>query len=148
MSRPNVVRKFVLEHGLYLSWAVSLFAMLGSLYFSEIRGFIPCNLCWYQRIAMYPLVVILGIAALRKDYKQSKYVVIIASIGWILSTLHYLMQKTNLFQNVESAACGIVPCTGIYINLLGFITIPFLAWVAFTLIIILQFSILRAATVK
>lgn len=137
-----------MEHGLYLSWMVAVIAMLGSLYFSEIRGYIPCNLCWYQRILMYPLVVLLGIAAIRKDHKQSEYVLPLAVIGGSISFFHYLMQKTSLFDQMDTTACGIVPCTGEYINLLGFITIPFLALLAFCIIILLQISIIRTIRVR
>lgn len=141
-------RKLMMEHGLYLSWFVSMIAVLGSLYFSEIRKFIPCNLCWYQRIFMYPLVILLGMAAVRRDYRQAHYVLPLAAIGWLISLIHYLMQKTNLFQAVENAACGIVPCSGQYINVFGFITIPFLAFIAFSIIIVLQVCILRASSKK
>ena len=57
------------EELLFTAWAVSVIAMFGSLYFSEIRQYEPCELCWYQRIAMYPLVIVLGIAYIKKDYK-------------------------------------------------------------------------------
>ena len=55
------------DNRLYLAWVVALIATLGSLYFSEVRGFVPCVLCWFQRIAMYPLVIVLGVAAFRSD---------------------------------------------------------------------------------
>ena len=58
---------------LFIAWAASVIAMFGSLYFSEIRQYEPCELCWYQRILMYPFVVILGIATVKKDYKISLY---------------------------------------------------------------------------
>ena len=61
--------KWLRDNGMHLSWLLALIATLGSLYFSEIMNFIPCKLCWYQRILMYPLVVLLGIAAVRRDYK-------------------------------------------------------------------------------
>lgn len=136
MQRLKLVRIFR-EHGDYLAWSVAVIATMGSLYFSEVKGYIPCNFCWYQRILMYPLVIILGIAAVRKDERQSVYVSSLAMIGWLIAAVHYLMQKTSLFQTLESG-CGIIPCAGEYINWYGFITIPFLSLVAFTLIIILQ----------
>ncbi len=137
-------KPFILEQGLYLSFAVALTAMMGSLYFSEVKEYIPCTYCWYQRILMYPLVLILGIAAVRKDYKQALYVLPLSVIGTGMSTFHYLKQKTNWFQGTEDA-CGLVPCTIEYINLLGFITIPFLALTAFVIITMLQIFILKAA---
>lgn len=78
---------------LYSAWFVSLVAMLGSLYFSEVQGFIPCELCWYQRIAMYPLVLILGIATFTNDTKAPRYVLPLSLLGGSISVLHYLEQK-------------------------------------------------------
>lgn len=108
-------------------------AMLGSLYFSEIAGFVPCKLCWIQRILMYPLAVLLLVAVLRRDDDIPYYVLPFSVIGICVSTYHYLLQKTDLF--TESAVCsGGVPCNIDYINWLGFITIPFLALTAFIII--------------
>lgn len=81
---------------LYLAWLVAVIATLGSLYFSEIKGFIPCGMCWYQRIAMYPLAVFLGIAAFYNDYRVRKYVLPITMIGSLISLYHYSMQKCPL----------------------------------------------------
>lgn len=78
---------------LYGAWIVSLTATLGSLYFSEIRKFIPCELCWYQRIMMYPLVLILGIATFQGDARVKKYVLPMAVIGAGISLMHYMEQK-------------------------------------------------------
>ncbi|ATH93127.1 2-oxoglutarate dehydrogenase [Bacillus glycinifermentans] len=120
---------------LYGAWIVSLTATLGSLYFSEIRKFIPCELCWYQRIMMYPLVLILGIATFQGDFRVKKYVLPMAAIGGFISLMHYLEQKVPGFSGIKPCVTG-VPCSGQYINWLGFITIPFLALIAFILIII------------
>ncbi|UUZ80047.1 disulfide bond formation protein B [Paenibacillus sp. P26] len=67
-------KPFIRENGLQLSWAVALVATLGDLYFSEILHYLPCKLCWYQRILMYPLVIILGIASVRKERQMYLYV--------------------------------------------------------------------------
>ncbi|MFD1851275.1 disulfide oxidoreductase [Oceanobacillus bengalensis] len=125
---------------LYMAWVVSIVATLGSLYFSEIRGFIPCELCWYQRITMYPLSLILGIATFQNDRTVKKYVLPIALIGWFTSLFHYLEQKVPGFAQIKPCVNG-VPCSAEYINWLGFITIPFLAFLAFTLIIVFMLLI-------
>lgn len=125
---------------LYLAWLVSVVATIGSLYFSEIRGFVPCELCWYQRILMYPLALILGIGTFQNDLSVKKFVLPMAIIGWCISLLHYLEQKVPGFADIKPCANG-VPCSAEYINWLGFITIPFLALVAFTLIIVLMLLI-------
>ncbi|MFC6118765.1 disulfide oxidoreductase [Macrococcoides bohemicum] len=118
---------------LYVAWLVSIIATLGSLYFSEIQSFIPCELCWYQRILMYPLVLILGIATFQNDKSVKKYVLPISIIGSSISLFHYLEQKVPGFAEIKPCANG-VPCSTEYINWLGFITIPFLALIAFSLV--------------
>lgn len=118
---------------LYGAWFVSLVATLGSLYFSEIKGFIPCELCWYQRISMYPLVIILGIATFKNDLSVPRYALPLSLLGGSISVLHYLEQKVPGFGGIKPCVSG-VPCSAEYINWLGFITIPFLAFVAFFLI--------------
>jgi disulfide bond formation protein DsbB len=120
---------------LYFAWLVSVVATLGSLYFSEIRGFIPCDLCWFQRIFMYPLVVILGIGTFQSDISVKKFVLPLSIIGGIISFFHYLEQKVPGFGGIRPCVSG-VPCSSEYINWFGFITIPFLALIAFTLITI------------
>ncbi|MFB1100431.1 disulfide oxidoreductase [Terribacillus sp. JSM ZJ617] len=122
---------------LYLAWLVSIVATLGSLYFSEIRGFTPCELCWYQRILMYPLAVILGIATYRNDRSVKSFVLPLSIIGWCVSLYHYLLQKVPAFAALETFTSG-VPCSGSYVEWFGFITIPFLAFIAFSLITILM----------
>jgi disulfide bond formation protein DsbB len=125
-----------IENLLLASAGVALVATLGSLYFSEVLMYIPCELCWYQRIFMYPLVVLLGIAAVKKDAAIANYVLPLSVIGGTISIYHYLVQKVAFFGE-NSVSCGVVPCTGQYINWLGFITIPFLALTGFTAITIL-----------
>jgi disulfide bond formation protein DsbB len=120
---------------LYFAWLVSVIATLGSLYFSEIRGYIPCDLCWFQRIFMYPLVLILGIGTFQSDMSVKKFVLPMSILGGTISFFHYLEQKVPGFGGIRPCVSG-VPCSSEYINWLGFITIPFLALIAFTLITI------------
>lgn|SRR5690606_5936714 len=117
----------------FFAWAISVIALFGSLYFSEVLQYEPCELCWYQRILMYPLTVIIGIAFVKKDYHLSIYSAVLSGIGMFISLYHYSIQKISFF-NKNAPSCGVVPCTGEYINWAGFITIPFLALVAFFLI--------------
>jgi disulfide bond formation protein DsbB len=128
------------ESFLFVAWATSIIAMFGSLYFSEIRQYEPCLLCWYQRILMYPFTLILGIAVVKKDYKISFYTMIMAAVGGLISLYHYSLQKVP-FMADNAVTCGRVPCTGQYINWLGFITIPFLALTAFIIIFSLSLMI-------
>lgn len=118
---------------LYLALIAAWTAMLGSLYFSEVRGFVPCELCWYQRILMYPLAGVIALGILRWDAQLPYLVLPFSLLGQGVSTYHYLLQKTTLFG--ESVSCSVgVPCTTVWINWLGFITIPFLAMTAFLII--------------
>jgi len=135
-------RTQAMEQAMFASWGIALIATAGSLFFSEVLKYIPCDLCWYQRILMYPLVVLLGVASARKDYRMSLYALILSSIGGLISLYHYLIQKVPALHDLGNA-CGIVPCNSDYINWFGFITIPFLALIAFALIIVLQIVVLK-----
>jgi len=121
------------RHGMQGAMIVAFVATLGSLYFSEIMGFVPCRLCWFQRIFMYPLAIILPIGIARRDRGLAGYVLPLAVIGGSISTYHVLLQKTHLFSDA-CAVHGDVPCSSAYIHWLGFITIPVLALSAFALI--------------
>ncbi len=119
------------EFGLYLAWLVAIVATAGSLYFSEVRHFVPCSLCWFQRIFMYPLVIILGIASFKQDKKMTTYVLPLSIIGMLIAIWHVIEENTG----ISIGMCNVgVPCTVKYINWLGFITIPVLSLTAFTLI--------------
>jgi disulfide bond formation protein DsbB len=114
--------------------------MFGSLYFSEIRQYEPCELCWYQRIIMYPFVVLLGIATVKKDYGIAFYTMILSAIGGLISLYHLGIQKLSFLADI-APACGRVPCTSDYINWFGFITIPFLALIAFIIVFVCSFLV-------
>ncbi len=121
---------------LYLAWIVALTATLGSLYFSEVRHFVPCTLCWYQRILMYPLAIVLGIASYRQDGAVRGYVLPLSVLGMGFATYHVLEQNIAGFGAPALCRAG-VPCNLHYIHWLGFITIPVLSLTAFTLITVL-----------
>ncbi|WP_338451299.1 disulfide oxidoreductase [Niallia oryzisoli] len=123
------------ESLLFIAWAASVIAMFGSLYFSEIRQFEPCKLCWYQRIVMYPFTILLGIAYVKRDYKIALYSMVLSAIGGSISIYHYSLQKLSFLADI-APACGRIPCTSQYINWFGFISIPLLALTAFTIIFI------------
>ena len=125
------------RNSLYIALITAWVAMCGSLYFSEVRGYVPCVLCWYQRILMYPLTLVVAIGLLRRDWNLPYYVLPFSLIGLGVSTYHYLLEKTDLFAG--SAACRQgVSCTTQWINWFGFVTIPFLALTAFLIISIMS----------
>ncbi|RWS49914.1 disulfide bond formation protein B [Arcobacter venerupis] len=121
---------------IFLAFLVSLVATLGSLFFSQIMNFIPCSLCWYQRIFMYPLVFLFLINLLFPDDKIFKYTFPIVLIGWSISIYHNLLMYKIIPEDLSPCVQG-VPCSTMYINWLGFITIPLLSFFAYTIILIL-----------
>lgn len=133
-----------IEFSLLFMWIISLIATLGSLFFSEIMHYEPCTYCWYQRILMYPLVVIIGIAYIQRNAKIAATTLALSLIGACIALYHYGIQKISFLQD-NAAACGRVPCTGAYINWFGFITIPFLSLIAFLLILGTSIYILKTS---
>jgi disulfide bond formation protein DsbB len=129
----NQVWELVGETGLFQAWVVATVCTLGSLYFSEIAHFEPCELCWYQRIAMYPLPVILGIALLRRDLGVRYYALALASIGALISIYHYQLER---FPGQGSVACEVNnPCTVVWVWRFHFVSIPWMALSGFAFII-------------
>jgi hypothetical protein len=123
----------VQRFALWLAWLVALVTTLGSLYFSEIAHFTPCKLCWYQRIAMYPLSIVLLIAALRRDRRIAWYVVPLATIGALFAAYQTQLQA---FPKQHSSFCSLTePCTVRYVWEFGFISLPFMALAAFVFVI-------------
>ena len=130
------LRDTVLGGEVWIAWAFALVATLGSLFFSEVSHFIPCRLCWFQRIGMYPLAAILLIAAIRRDYRGAAlYGLPLAIFGSIVAIYHIYIEY---HPEAETAGCKIgAPCTTKWIDKLGYITIPVLALTAFLAIIAL-----------
>lgn len=127
---------------LLIVWTVSLIATMGSLFYSEFIGYIPCDLCWVQRIFMYPLVIIYGVTLLKRDLTIALPGLILSIIGLPISIYHYGLQKFPALQEA-GGFCTNVPCNLQYVNYFGFITIPFLAGLAFLIITSLHVVFLR-----
>lgn len=116
-----------------LAWLVATVATLGSLTYSEVYGFEPCRLCWYQRILMYPLVLVLAVGWWNKDPDVRRYGLPLAGLGMLVSAYHYLIQ---MFPTLDAGACGLgVPCSARYVEVLGFISIPLMAFAGFAAIV-------------
>jgi len=118
----------------YVAFAQAAIATCGSLFLSEIMHLPPCVLCWYQRICMYPIVIIMAVGISRRDRKLYQYVLPLAIAGWGVALYHSLLQWKILPEYVAPCQAGI-SCTSIQVNLLGFITIPFMSLAAFSVII-------------
>lgn len=131
---PAQLRRDVADASLGLASLVAIGATLGSLYFSEIENFTPCELCWFQRIAMYPLAVILPIAALRRDQGIRPYAIALAGIGALISLYHIQLQ---LFPGQGSSCDADAPCSYKWLDIFGFVSIPWLALGSFSLIVLL-----------
>ncbi|MDY0407831.1 disulfide oxidoreductase [Virgibacillus soli] len=129
------------ENIAFVIWGISIVATAGSLFYSEVMGYTPCELCWVQRILMYPLVVIYGVTLWKKNLSIALPGIILSGIGMVISTYHYLLQKLPALREV-GATCGTVPCHTQYVNYFGFVTIPFLAGTAFIMIFSLHVYLL------
>jgi disulfide bond formation protein DsbB len=120
----------------YELWAAFLVAALatgGSLFLSEVAGFVPCELCWYQRICMYPLSITMLLAALAGDYRVARYLLPLPVVGAGVSVFHLLVEN-HVVATPQGCQIG-AGCTVKWINELGYITIPTLALTAFVLLI-------------
>lgn len=129
-----MTHKLIKENAALIAWAAAFFATTGSLFFSEILKWPPCILCWYQRIFMYPLVLIIGIGIWKKDRVMPLYALTLAGIGGLIALFHSLLQWKIIPDAVAPCAQG-VSCTTVHIKLLGFITIPSMSLGAFIIIL-------------
>ena len=140
--KQNRVFAFVKKNGLVLAFIVALFSFADSIFYSQVAGFAPCQLCWWQRIFMYPLTVILAVALLKKplrargDFGVVDYALSLAIVGAAISVYH---NYVYFYNGGLSATCqvlgGSVSCFQKYVSEFGYVTIPVMALTAFTLII-------------
>lgn len=133
---------FLQDYGEVLALLVAITATLGSLYYSEVAKFVPCTLCWYQRILMYPLTLILLVGIIKQDEHLPFYVLPFSLLGMGVSTYHVLIEN-GVISHPTTCTTG-VPCSLRYVNYLGFITIPLMALTAFTLITVIMIATHRA----
>src|SRR5918992_4583918 len=129
----HFVRETIAGSELWLGFAVALVATAGSLYFSEVAHFIPCKLCWFQRIAMYPLVL-LALPALRHDRGAALYLLPLPIVGLAVSGWHILVERGVVEDTQSCAISAPGGCAAKWIEGLGYVTIPTLAATAFALI--------------
>lgn len=134
-GRRRALRARVGRYTVGAAAVVALTATLGSLYLSEVADFPPCRLCWFQRIAMYPLVVLLGLGALRLDQGVRLYGIVIAALGGSVSVWHLFVER---FPTLEGSSCDpLNPCSIIWVERFGYLTIPAMALSGFALVIAL-----------
>lgn len=123
----------------FIAWVMVTGATLGSLFFSEVMGVPVCALCWYQRIAMYPLVLILAIGLFPYDSGVLRYAGALVAVGWLIALFHVLVVAGIIPERAQPCVQGI-PCSETHISLLGVFNIPMLSVLIFSLIGILLFS--------
>lgn len=128
---------FVATHAVGLSFLVALTATLGSLFYSEIAGFEPCKLCWFQRIFMYPMVVMLGIAWWKNDREIFRYTAALSLVGAIIAAYHYLLQIGVAPSLIPCSTVGYsVSCAQTFTMTFGYVTIPLMSLTAFLMILL------------
>jgi disulfide bond formation protein DsbB len=137
----RVTRRLVWGYELWLAFVVTAIATGGSLFLSDIAGFVPCELCWYQRICMYPLSLLTLLMALAGDHRAARYLLPFPVIGAGVSIYHLLVENGVVAQSQACLISG--GCATKWINEFGYMTIPTLALTGFAL----SFSFLLLASV-
>jgi len=125
-----------------LIFLIAFFATLGSLFFSNVVGLPPCDLCWYQRILMYPLLLLFLVALIKKEKVLSSYALVFSSLGVIVALYQYYLQigtmlNVKVGEIIPCSVTGTVSCASISDLAFGFVTLPLSSFVAFALIILL-----------
>lgn len=120
---------------LFICWVIASVSTIGSIFFSFVMEFAPCVLCWYQRIFLFPLVIILAIGLFPFDKSVVKYAFPLAIAGWLTALYHNLVYAKIIPESIQPCTQG-VSCTEEYINLFGFLSIPMLALLSFSIIIV------------
>ncbi len=127
---------------IFICWIFASVSTLGSLFFSEIMEFPPCALCWYQRIFMFPLVLIFLVGLFPFDKSIIKYALPLALAGWGFAFYHYLLYSGFIPESIQPCSQG-VSCSETYLDLFGFLTIPMLSLISFSIIIGFLFILRR-----
>ena len=130
---------------LFISWLIASISTLGSLFFSEIMNFPPCVLCWYQRICLFPLVLILLTGLFPFDKSVVKFALPLTLSGWFIAFYHNLLYSGIIPKIIQPCGQG-VSCTEDYINLYGIFTIPMLSMMAFSIVLILLFILKKRSS--
>lgn len=117
----------------FAGWTAASLATLGALFFSEVMELPPCVLCWYQRIFMFPLVLVLPLGLFPFDGRVVRYALPLAAAGWLVSLFQVLLVAGVIPEGIRPCTRG-VPCSDVQIEWLGFVNIPLLSFLAFTTI--------------
>lgn len=123
---------------LFGGWLIATIATLSSLFFSEIIKLPVCSLCWYQRIAIYPLVLIMPLALFPLDLKMTRYAGILTAFGWVMALFHVLLVAGVIPKSAQPCVKDI-PCSETHLNLFGFLNMPMMSLLTFSVIGVLLF---------
>jgi disulfide bond formation protein DsbB len=118
----------------FLAWLVATASSLGALFLGEVMGYTPCVLCWYQRIAMFPLVLVLAAGLFPFDPRVVRYALPLAVAGWLLAAFHLAVVSGWVPERIQPCQKG-VPCSELQVVWFGFINIPLLSALAFSAIV-------------
>jgi len=127
---------------LFVTWVLVSVSTLGSLFFSYFMEFAPCVLCWYQRVCLFPLVLVLAAGLFPFDRRVVMYALPLAVTGWLTAFYHTLLYSEIIPESIQPCSQG-VSCTETYIDLFGFITIPMLSLFSFSTVVILLIILKR-----
>ena len=136
----NRIIKFFGAHAFILAFSIASGSLLSSLFYSEVAGFAPCLLCWWQRIFFYPQVVLFAVAFLKKDGEIEDYIIALSAIGGIIAAYHSYLQFGGSPLVPCSASAVAASCAQRYFLEFGYITIPTMALTGFTLIPLLMLA--------
>ena len=135
LIKANIFLAEVKKIALPLAALITTTAMFGSLYFSEIVNYVPCRLCWYQRAAMYPLAILLVVANFKKFKFMKTAAVLLASVGGAIAVYHWFLER---FPDLDAGVCDAkLPCSVVWFENFGFVTLSFMAFTAFFTTIVL-----------
>lgn len=121
---------------LVAAWVIALAGTAGSLFFSEVMGYPPCSLCWYQRIALYPVVAVIAVGVWLADRRSAIYAMPLAVAGLAAAAYHNLLYYGVIPTELQPCSEG-TPCTAVQLELLGFITIPLMSLASFAIVTML-----------
>lgn len=133
---PGLIKKNKIEykHIVTFTYIISMLATMGSLYYSEVAGYAPCKFCWYQRIMMYPQAILYLVSLISGDKKVHLYALPLAVIGAVMAFYHYLLQ-IGIIETTSCSTVGFsISCSDRFTTTFGFVTIPMMAFAAFSLI--------------
>lgn len=129
---------------LFAAWALATCSTLGSLFFSSVMELPPCVLCWYQRIALFPLVLILGVGLFPFDARVVRYALPLTAAGWLVAAFHNLVYVGVIPEALQPCSEG-VSCSARNLSLFGFVSIPLLSLVGFSVLLGLLVALKRRA---